>query len=155
MSGGSGRFTLDTNILVYAIDREAGPRHEAAKEIVRRAARLDCLLTLQAISEFYAVVTRKGMIAPAEAAAQAMDWLSIFPCAAASASAVRTALGDAAARRASYWDALLVATAAEAGCAVILTEDLADGANLAGVEIHNPFAADGGLTERTVRLLGP
>lgn len=153
MSGDSGRFTLDTNLLVYAIDSAAGIRHEAAKEIVRRAARLDCLLTLQAISEFYAVVTRKGMIAPLEAAAQAVDWLSIFPSMAASAAAVRTALADAAAGRAFYWDALLVATAAEAGCAVILTEDLTDGANLAGVDIHNPFAADGGLTERTMRLL--
>ncbi len=34
--------------------------------------------------------------------------------------------------RASYRDALLVSTASEAGCAVILTEDLSDGAKLGG-----------------------
>ena len=55
--------------------------------------------------------------------------------------------------RASYWDALLVATAGEAGCTLILTEDLTDGAVLSGVEIHNPFAAAGGLTARAGRLL--
>jgi predicted nucleic acid-binding protein len=153
MSGDSGRLTLDTNLLVYAIDSASGLKHEAAKEIVLRAARRDCLLTLQAISEFYAAVTRKGRMAPIDAAAQAVDWLSLFPSVAASASAVRTALGEATAGRASYWDALLVATAAEAGCVVILTEDLADGTSLAGVEIHNPFAAAGGLTERTLLLL--
>lgn len=155
MNGSSGRFTLDTNLLVYAIDSASGLKHEVAGEIVLRAARLDCLLTLQATSEFYAAVTRKGMMAPTDAAAQADDWLSAFRCVTASISAVRIALGEAASGRASYWDALLVATAAEAGCAVILTEDLADGTSLVGVEIHNPFAAAGGLTERTLRLLDP
>jgi hypothetical protein len=48
----------------------------------------------------------------------------LFPCAAASNSAVRTALADAAAGRASYGDALLLATAGEAGCVAVLTEDL-------------------------------
>ncbi|MEA2741093.1 MAG: hypothetical protein QOH05_4400 [Acetobacteraceae bacterium] len=41
-------------------------------------------------------------------------------------------------------DAELVATAAEAGCTTILTEDLADGGLLFGVRILNPFS--GGLT---------
>ena len=150
----SQRFTLDTNLLVYAVDLDAGPRHTAAVQIVRGAASRDCWLTLQAISEFYAAVTRKGYASPGEAATTASDWLQTFPCAAVSASAIRAALGDAVAGRASYWDALLVATAAEAGCALILTEDLADGAMLGGVAIHNPFAPAGGLTERARVLLG-
>ena len=155
MNGDSQRFTLDTNLLVYAVDIAAGNRHELAIEVADRATECDCVLTLtlQALSEFYAVVTRKGMVRPAEAAAQAENWLAAFPCA-ASPSAVRTAPGDAAAGRASYWDALLVATAAEAGCRIILTEDLADGAELGGLHIHNPFAAAGGLTDEAQRLLG-
>jgi len=47
----------------------------------------------------------------------------------------------AASARASYWDALLVATAAEGGCSAILTEDLADGALLGGVRVLNPFGS--------------
>ena len=89
----------------------------------------------------------------AEAAAQVNEWLSFFPLIAISASAVRTALTDAVARRASYWDALLIATAAEAGCTLILTEDLADRTTLGAVAIHNPFTARGGLTRRARRLL--
>ena len=148
------RFTLDTNLLVYAIDRVAGARHDVAGQIIQHAVQLDCWLTLQAVSEFYAVVTRKGVVQPPDAAAQAADWLDLFPCAAASEAAVRTALAAAAAGRASYWDALLVATAGEAGCRVILTEDLADGADLGGVRIRNPFSASGELTERVRGLLG-
>jgi predicted nucleic acid-binding protein len=101
-----------------------------------------------------AVVTRKGIIQPPDAAAQAADWHDLFPYAAASEAAVRSALADAAVGRASYWDALLVATAGEAGCRVILTEDLADGADLGGVRIRNPFSASGGLTEQARGLLG-
>jgi predicted nucleic acid-binding protein len=89
-----------------------------------------------------------------DAAAQADDWLRIFACASASASAVRTALGDAVAGRAAYWDALLIATAAEAGCTLILTEDLADGSTLGGVAIHNPFTRSGRLTALSRRMLG-
>jgi predicted nucleic acid-binding protein len=98
--------------------------------------------------------SRKGIVSLADAAAQATDWLELFPCAAASNSAVRTALADAVAGRASYCDALLLATAGEAGCVAVLTEDLADGAELGGVRIHNPFAAGGGLTVPACRLLG-
>jgi predicted nucleic acid-binding protein len=74
-----------------------------------------------------------------EAAAQVQDWLIAFPCVAVSVYAVRTALADAVAGRASYWDGLLIATAAEAGCTLILTEDLGHSRRIAGVEIHNPF----------------
>ena len=154
MSAADERFTLDTNLLVCAIDNAAGARHDVAGQIIQHAVRLDCWLTLQAVSEFYAAVTRKGIVQPRDAAAQAADWLDLFPCAAASETAVRTALTDAAVGRASYWDALLVATAGEAGCRAILTEDLADGADLGGVRIRNPFSASGEVTEEVRGLLG-
>lgn len=134
-------FTLDTNILVYALDRQAGARHALAGHIIDRATvSTNCWLTLQSISEFYAAATRKRLVPVAGARDQALDWLSMFRIAAASASAVRTALGIAASGRASYWDALLVITAAEAGCTAILTEDLADDSTFAGVRVINPFA---------------
>src|SRR5947207_2838842 len=154
MSGDEERFTLDTNLLFYSVDRGAGPRHHLSIEIIREAARADCWLMLQAISEFFSAVTRKRIMPRDRAAALAGHWLDVFPHATASAHAVRTALADAVAGRAAYWDALLVATAAEAGCQLILTEDLADGTTLGGVAIHNPFAAAGGLTGRARALLG-
>jgi predicted nucleic acid-binding protein len=149
----SPRFTLDSNILVYSVDGSAGLRREAARQIVLAAARLDCWLTFQAISEFYAAVSRKRIVPDALAAELAADWLTAFRCVPVSEPAVRAALSNAAAGRASYWDALLVATAAEAGCTLVLTEDMANGAVLGGVQIHNPFAEDG-LTELTRELLG-
>jgi predicted nucleic acid-binding protein len=133
-------FSLDTNILVYALDAQAGERHALATRVIDLAMHCDCRLTLQVTSEFYAAVTRKRLVSPIEAAAQAQDWLDMFPTIPACASAARTALAAAAAGQVSYWDALLVATVAEAGCTAILTEDLADGSRLFGVRILNPFA---------------
>ncbi len=148
------RFTLDTNILVYSVDRRAGARHKLAKDIVLRAVRCDCWLTLQAVSEFYAAVTRKGLVPPSEAAAQASDWLELFPTVSASSAAVRNALAAATSGRAAYWDALLLTSAAGGGCAAVLTEDLSDGAILEGVRIIHPFAGDA-LSAPAVVLLGP
>jgi len=153
MNAEGGRFTLDANLLVYSVDNAAGTRHRLAREIVDRAVECGCWLTLQALGEFYVAATRKGMAPPVEAAAQAADWLDVFPTVAASPAAVRAALAEAAAGRTSYWDALLIATAAEAGCTAVLTEDMSDGSVLSGVRVHNPFTPTGELTETARQLL--
>jgi predicted nucleic acid-binding protein len=144
-------FSLDTNILVYSVDRDAGDRHHLAKEIMLRAPLSDCMIALQALSEFYAAATRKRRMPPAKAALQVGYWLSLFPPVAATPSAIRAALQVAAAGLASYWDALLVASVAEAGCAAILTEDMTDGSTLLGVRIVNPF--DGAALSRPAESL--
>jgi predicted nucleic acid-binding protein len=146
------RFTLDTNILVCSVDSRAGPRHEMARSVVESAARCDCWRTLQAVPEFFVVATRKQAMPYAEAAEQIDDWLALFPAAAPSATAVRKALASAVGGRAAYWDALLIATAAEAGCAAILTEDLADGSVLHGIRVVNPFGSTA-LSKTAARLL--
>ena len=113
---------------------------------------MPCWLTLQSISEFYVVVTRNGMMPAAEARSVAETMIDLFRTAEPSAAAARTALAQAAAGRASYWDALLIATAAEVGCTAILTEDLADGTTLNGVRIINPFG-ERSLTAKASALL--
>jgi predicted nucleic acid-binding protein len=148
------RFTLDTNILVYSIDQSAGSRHNMARLIVHRAALLPCFLTLQAISEFYTVVTRKQKMPRTEAARVAADMMTVFQTVPATATAVHAALASASAGQTSYWDALLIASASEAGCEIILTEDLGDGAIVFGVKVLNPFARDGLVPAAEALLVG-
>src|ERR1700730_15054349 len=53
-------ISLDTNILIYSVDRGAGDRHEAAAKLVERSVRTgNCLQPLQSLCEFYNVATRK------------------------------------------------------------------------------------------------
>ena len=81
------RFTLYTNILIYAVDHDAGDRHAAAREIIVAASGLDCCLTLQSISEFHATATRKGRVPAHETVRYAEHLLSLFPTATASEAA--------------------------------------------------------------------
>ena len=147
------RFTLDTNILVYAFDARAAERHTTAMRIMDLARTSPCVITLQAVSEFYAVITRKQRVPRPEAAALANNLLATFDTAPASRNALGAALTMASSGLASYWDALLVATAREAGCAVVLTEDLRDGGTLGGLRIVNPFA-EAGLSASARTILG-
>jgi predicted nucleic acid-binding protein len=99
------RFTLGTNLLVYSVDQGERVKHPLAAQILLAASRFDCWLTLQALSEFYCAISRKGIMPLSEAAAQIDDWLMYFPTASASSGAVQAGVAHAVARRASYWDA--------------------------------------------------
>ena len=146
------RFSLDTNILVYAADRLAADKHQLAVELVHRAVGRDCVLTLQSLAEFYQAVTRKGVVPAREAADQVRDWTALFPIAAADEASLTAALLLTTARKVSIWDALLLATAAAAGCTVVVSEDMQHGQRLGGVRLCNPFKA-GALSEEVLRLL--
>ena len=137
-----GRFTLDTNVLVYAVDRDSGARHDQARDLMGRAARADCVLTVQALAEFFHATTRKNLLEPARARAFVGDWLDVFAVTSADAGALVDAMEAVAEHRLSFWDAMIWAAARDAGCAVILSEDMQDGRRLSGVAIVNPFAAD-------------
>ena len=50
-----------------------------------------------------------------------------------------SALALARDHRLSFYDALIVAAALEAGCDTLLTEDMQDGRAIEGLEIRNPF----------------
>jgi predicted nucleic acid-binding protein len=134
------RFSLDANVLVYAADRSAPEKHHRAKRIVLAAPRLDCCLTLQALGEFYFLTTRKQIVSRSDAAAQVSDWLNLFQTAAASAPALRAALPPATNRHLPFRDAMLLATADEAGCALVLSEDMHDGMRFGNLAVRNPFA---------------
>lgn len=136
------RFTLDTNVLVYAIDLDAGERHTKAVEIVDQAAELDTILSLQALSEFFFAVTRKGKMPMEEAAAQVHDWQLVFPVVVARPDTLSRAISAAREHNLGFWDALLWATVKTAGVTVLLSEDFQDGRELDGVRFRNPFVTE-------------
>ncbi len=133
------RFSLDTNILVTAVDRDAGERHQRSRELMGQAAQRDCVLTLQALAEFFHVTTRKNLLEPSRASAFVRDWLDVFHVTSADDTALIDAMDAVEEHRLAFWDAMLWATARQIGCAAILSEDMQDGRRLSGVEIINPF----------------
>lgn len=66
--------------------------------------------------------------------------MGAFETVGANAAALALAVDAAASGLLSFWDSVLVATADEAGCSLILSEDMHDGMRLGGVTVRNPFA---------------
>jgi predicted nucleic acid-binding protein len=149
----SERFTLDTNILVYAVDAREGHKRELATRVIEAAARLDCPLALQVVGEFYAAATAKLKLDAKDAAARGLHLIAGFDTFGASVHAVRAALEEAPKHRFSYWDSLLLASSAEAGCTTIFSEDMADGARFGSIAVANPFGSDG-LAPHAREVLG-
>jgi predicted nucleic acid-binding protein len=134
------RVFIDTSIWVYAVDRSEPTKLERARDAI--AARDDAHITIssQVLSEFYTVVTRK-LVTPLaeEQAAQMIDRLTQLPVVSVDTDLVIRAIASSRSWGISLWDALIIRAAEVAGCAVLLSEDLADGATYGSVRVSNPL----------------
>lgn len=130
--------SFDSNVLIYAADR-SDRRQRRAIEVLDRAAEGAGLLSLQALAEFFHVVTRKQIASREMAEAQVDDWAKIYPIHRPDMESFREAVGATRRHAIPFWDAMLWATVKAAGCRFLLTEDLQDGRDLEGVRFVNPF----------------
>lgn len=136
------RITLDTNILVYAVDQGAGPKHQQALAVVESVLRRDCLLALQSLSEFYFTVTRKGKVSGPIARNQVENWQKLFTVVVPRPDTINRAMAGVETHQLGFWDAMLWATARDGGATLLLSEDFQHGRVLDGVRIVNPFISD-------------
>ena len=140
MSGRVAEF-CDTNIVVYAHDRDAGSKRDVARRLLLDLCAADqCRLSPQVLQEFYVTVTGKlaRPLEPAQAAAIVSD-LAHWAVAATDAADVEAGVAMAQASRISLWDAMIVVAAKKCGAGIVWSEDLQDGARYGGVLIRNPF----------------
>ncbi|HYU13694.1 MAG TPA: PIN domain-containing protein [Stellaceae bacterium] len=134
-------ISLDTNILIYSVDRAAGDRHETAANLVERSVRAqNCVQPLQSLCEFFNVATRKIGLDAAAAAEVVARWEAAVPVEPASGDDLRNAIRAVREHGLSFWDALLWATVRRVGVDLLLSEDLQDRRTIEGVRILNPFA---------------
>lgn len=133
------RFTLDTNILIYAFDTNEPKRKKIAMKLIEKAIQLDCLLTLQSLSEFYYATTRKKYLPQKEALNQIEDWQTLFPIAIAKPGTLLRAISTSAKHKLSFWDAMLASTALDAGVDILLSEDFNHTQMIGNMKIINPF----------------
>jgi predicted nucleic acid-binding protein len=130
---------VDTNVLIYALDRADLKKQEAAR--AWRAALWKSRsgrTSFQVLQEFYVKVSQKWPAARDEARAEVKDLLAWRPVAADAAILERGwKIQDR--YGLSYWDALIVAAGKSVGCRYLLTEDLQADQDLDGVIVVNPF----------------
>ncbi len=133
------RLALDTNILVYAEGVNGPIMRTRAKALIRSLGRRDVVLPAQSLGELYLVLTRKGGQSAAAAAVIIGRYRSsyevVYPV-----ETTWTAAFDLAGRHGlQIWDSIILASAADAGCAALLSEDMQNGFVWNGVTIINPF----------------
>lgn len=138
---------LDTNILVYACDNSAGKKHAISRKIVEDCwANGNGCLSLQVLQEFYVTVTHK-ITSPMDyrTARQIVADLATWRLHSPEASDLLQAIDFQHNYQLSFWDAMVVQSAARLGCKQIFSEDLSHGQNYGGVKVINPFLNDSSI----------
>jgi predicted nucleic acid-binding protein len=144
--------TIDTNILIYAIDEKNPGKQDAALLLVDALRQVQAPLCLQVVGEFFHVGVRKFRIPAKEMAIHARELLTFHRAFSGTVASTERAIDLAASGAFSIWDANLVSAAEAVGCTHILTEDMGDGQMVGRLEIVNPFSGDA-LSERARELL--
>jgi len=141
MSAEDALAFVDTNVLVYALERSESPRKRIAQELLDGLMNGDRLrLSTQVMQELYITLTRKvAQPATADEALAILEDLAAWPVTTVDFPAIRAAVELARDAQLSFWDALVVVAAARAGAAVLYTEDLNHDQEILGVRINNPF----------------
>ena len=99
------------------------------------------VISTQVLQEFYVNITKKiPKPIPKPEAAAYVEYYFVWPVIRPSAITIRKAFEIETRNKLSFWDAMVVSAAFQAGAAKILSEDLNAGQKIAGIPIVNPFA---------------
>jgi len=141
----SGKIFVDSNILIYAHDSDAGVRRQQAAEWLKKLWQDDTgRLSTQVLQEFYVNVTQKIRAPLAKSAGREIlrdygSWVhsEITPATVIRASEISEVW------KISFWDGMIIAAAEQDEAWELLSEDLNPGQLIAGVRIVNPFGPTG------------
>jgi predicted nucleic acid-binding protein len=137
----SDKAFFDTNVFVYAIIQD-DPRSDHAEELVAQGG----TVSVQVLSEFAAVARRKTKM-PWVEIRRALDGIKILCPDPLPLTLDTHQEALAIAERYGYkiYDALIVASALEARCTILYSEDMQDGQVIDHrLSIRNPFRSETG-----------
>jgi len=139
----SGKTFVDTNILIYAHDADAGRKHEIAKGVLRELwSERTGMLSTQVLQEFYVNVTRKIATPLSKDSARAVVSAYASWCREITLDEISAAFRIEDESRLGFWDALIISSAAREGAVRVLSEDMNPGQTVSGVRIENPFVSE-------------
>ncbi len=136
-----GRIFVDTNILIYAHDNDAGTRHTIAKNIIKELwLNKTGVLSMQVLQEFYVKITRKIKTPIKHHTARMIvnDYMA-WQVRITDPWLVKIAFNIEDRYKLSFWDSMIVAAAQSMKADILMTEDLNNGQNYNGVAVKNPF----------------
>jgi predicted nucleic acid-binding protein len=130
----------DTNVLLYAISGDPQEQDKARRANEILAAR-DLALSIQVLQEFYVQATRDSRPdrLTHEQAVKLVKAFLRFPVANITADVMLAAMATRDRFGISYWDGAILEAGRSLGCDIVLSEDLSDGEDYAGIRVENPF----------------
>lgn len=136
----NGKTFVDTNILIYAHDVDAGAKYDQAKAALSELWNEGSgVLSVQVLQEFYVNVTRKIPHPISRQSARLVVETYAAWCIETTVADISEAFRIEDGRGINFWDALIVASAIKSGARRILSEDFGSGQQIAGIAIENPF----------------
>ena len=137
----SAKVFVDTNILIYSHDVDAGVKHDIAAALVRNIwEEQHGVISTQVLQEFYVNVTRKIPVPLSRASARGiLQSYFAWQVELNSPETILLASEIEERHQLGFWDAMIVAAAVRGGAERMLTEDLNHGQTVEGVQIENPF----------------
>lgn len=137
----SARIFVDTNVLAYLFDDSEPKKKATARRRLESAhAEHELVLSTQVLQELYVALTRGAApIATHEIAERAVREAARWTLVQVDLALVLSAIEARARHHISFWDALVVCAAVQAGCSTLLTEDMNDGQVFDGVRVESPF----------------
>ena len=137
----SDKYFVDTNILLYAHDASAGPKHKRAREVVEELWKTgQGVLSTQVIQELCINLRRKlARPLPVEEVRNIIQDYLAWEVVVNTPSAVIQALEIELRYKTSFWDAMILQAAESAGADVLYSEDLAAGQAYGAIRVVNPL----------------
>jgi predicted nucleic acid-binding protein len=137
----SDKYFVDTNILVYAHDRSTGTKHQRAKKLLEQLWDSgQGVLSTQVLQELCINLRRKaGNPLPMEEVRRLIREYSTWEVVTNTPESVLRALEIEARYKTSFWDALILQAAEDAGASTLYSEDLAPGQRYGAIQVVNPL----------------
>jgi len=134
----SGKYFVDSNVWLYAFMDEESPKHAPANALIGQP---DIVLSTQVVNEVCNNLIRKAGYNEAEIQQTLQNFENRYPILDINIPIIRQASILRTAYRLSYWDSIILATAQDAGCSIVYSEDMQDGLKIGLMTIRNPFKA--------------
>lgn len=135
------RVALDTNVLAYAEGLNSTEQRDVALGLIASLPQESTVIPVQVLGELFNVLVRKAGKSRAVARDALLSWRDTFPVVETSPEIVFAAVDLATDHQFGIWDAVILSAASQAGCRLLLSEDLQGGFTWGGVTVVNPFAS--------------
>lgn len=136
------KVLVDSNILVYSVQREAREKHEISSTIIAElTASQNMCISIQNLAEFSRIVLEKTSppLNPESAAGYVVDFSRFSSTLQYTGKTILSAISISSRYHVHFFDALLAATMQENSIEEIITENGGDFSKIPWIKARNPF----------------